>query len=293
VEADRGEAVTAGTLLASIDDGSAEQAYASARSAVNSAQTSLDVAQRQAERTEALVEGGALAERDLDLALAAVAQTRSQLDAAQAQFATAAERLENTSVRAPITGVVAARAVSIGDVVSPGAALFTVIDPSSMRLEAEVPSAALGELSVGTPVQFAVRGYPNQLFEGEVVAISPAADPVTRQIPITVSIPNPGNRLVAGLFAEGRIGTESAEGLVAPTSAVDLDAAAPTVLRLTGGRAEEVAVDIGIIDTETERVQFISGVEAGDTLLIGAARAITPGTPVRVESIGEAAPSGV
>ncbi|MGH7480509.1 MAG: efflux RND transporter periplasmic adaptor subunit, partial [Longimicrobiales bacterium] len=197
----------------------------------------------------------------------------------------------DTAVRAPIGGVVAERAISVGDVVAPGAALFTVIDPSSMRLEASVPSSALGELRLGTPVQFQVRGYPNQLFEGVVARVSPAADPVTRQIPVIVSIPNPGNRLVAGLFADGRIGIESAQALVAPTSAVDLDATSPSVLRLTGGRVEEVPIEIGIVDIETERVQILSGVAAGDTLLTGAARALTPGTPVRVERFGEVAPA--
>jgi hypothetical protein len=97
-----------------------------------------------------------------------------------------------------------------------------------------------------------------------------------------VSVPNPSSNLVAGLFADGRIATERRSGLTAPYSAVDLRSLKPTVLRLKSGVAERVEVTLGVRDEELERYELVSGVVAGDTLLIGAAQGITPGTAVRV-----------
>ena len=82
--------------------------------------------------------------------------------------------------------------------------MFRIIDPSSMRLEASVPSEDLSILRVGANVDFTVRGY-DRSFTGRIERIAPQADPTTRQVPIYVAIPNPGGRLVAGLFAEGRV----------------------------------------------------------------------------------------
>jgi multidrug efflux pump subunit AcrA (membrane-fusion protein) len=115
--------------------------------------------------------------------------------------------------------------------------------------------------------------------------INPTADPATGQVEITVSIPNAGGDLVAGLVAQGRVAAESVTGLVVDDDAVDRTATRPTVLRVENGIVARVPVQLGVYDEQGERVQITAGVMAGDTLLIGAARAITPGTPIQVAPI--------
>jgi membrane fusion protein (multidrug efflux system) len=281
VAVEEGETVRRGAVLGRIDAATLEDARRSAESAVKSAESRLDVARREAERTEQLVKAGALAQRDLEVAQSNVTAAEAALADARARLVTAGKQLGDTTLRAPFDGVVADRAVNTGDVVTTGTALFTIIDPSSMRLEAAVPSEALASLRVGAPVQFTVRGY-EQPFEGRIDRISPQADPNTRQVPIFVSVPNTGGQLVAGLFAEGRVVSESAEGLVVPLNAVNTTDGAPWVLRVSDGKAEKVTVVLGLRDTRTERVLVASGVNEGDTLLRGAAQGITPGTPVSV-----------
>ena len=139
--------------------------------------------------------------------------------------------------------------VNAGDIVTPGAELFTVVDPSSMRLEASVPSESLSELRVGAPVEFQVRGY-EQAFDGRLERIAPQTDAATRQLPIYVAIPNTGGRLVGGLFAEGRVVTQSATGLVVPVNAVNTTGPTPWVLRVVDGRAERVDVTLGLRDPQ-------------------------------------------
>jgi RND family efflux transporter MFP subunit len=280
VNAEEGQAVRKGALLGRIEARSLGDTRTSAQSAVRSAENQLDVARREVERAEQLVKAGALAQRDLDNARSGVSAAEAALADARARLASAETQLSDAIIRAPINGVVATRAVNAGDVVAPGTELFTIIDPSSMRLEAAVPSDDLQSLRAGAPVRFQVRGYAEPV-EGTIERIAPRADATTRQVPIYVAIPNAGGRFVAGLFAEGRVISESAEGLVVPSNAVNTAGDKPWVMRVTNGKAERVDVSIGLVDPRTEQLQIVSGVNEGDILLRGAAQGITPGTPVQ------------
>ncbi|MEX2662911.1 MAG: efflux RND transporter periplasmic adaptor subunit [Vicinamibacterales bacterium] len=281
VTVEEGQAVRKGALLGRIETATLDDMRQSAVSALKNAQSQLDVARREADRTAQLVAAGALAARDLEVARSNVTAAEAQVADARARLQSAQKQLGDTVLHAPIAGIVSDRPVNVGDVVSPGTALFTIIDPSSMRLEASVPSEALAALRVGAPVEFTVRGYETP-FEGRIDRISPQADPSTRQVPIFVSVGNPSGRLVAGLFAEGRVLSEAAEGLIVPLNAVNTSGDAAWVLRVNGGKAEKVAVTLGLRDPRTERVQIVSGVNEGDVLLRGAAQGITPGTAVNV-----------
>ncbi len=282
VTIEEGQAVRRGAVIARIEARPLQDALLSSQSAVRSAEQSLAVAEREAERTASLVKGGALAERDVEFARSAVAGSQAQLADARARLASVRQQLEDAVVTAPISGVVSGRPVNAGDVVSPGTPLATIIDLSEMWLEASVQSEALAALKPETPVDFQVRGYPGQTFEGHIERVSPSANPVTRQVAIFVHVPNTRGRLVAGLFAEGRVTSERREAIVVPATAIDTTGQRPRVLRLRDGKAERVPVEVGIRDDRTERVEILSGIAPGDVLLIGAARAVTPGTPVTV-----------
>ena len=278
------QAVQKGALLGRIETRTLEDAKQSASSAVRSAENQLSVARREAERTEKLVSAGALASRDLDVVQNTVTAAEAQVADARARLASADRALGDTVIRSPFQGIVSKRAVNAGDVVSSGTELFTIIDPSSMRLEASVPSDDLKALRVGATVEFTVRGY-DTLFQGRIERIAPQADATTRQVPIYVAIPNVGGRLVAGLFAEGRVVSQSASGIVIPSNAVNTtDSSMPWVLRVTDGKTERVNVKLGLRDPRTELVNVAAGLNEGDVLLRGASQGITPGTSVKVST---------
>jgi RND family efflux transporter MFP subunit len=282
VNVDQGMRVASGTSLAQIDDRTLRDAFLSARSGFTTAQNAAERARRDLERSERLAEAGAIAERDLEQARLSNTAAISQLADGQARLTMAQKQLDDAQIKAPFSGVVSMRSVSEGDVVSPGTALFSVVDPSIMRFEASVPAAQLSQVKVGAPVSFSVSGYPERRFTGKVARINPSVDPSTGQVRLVVSVPNVSSSLVAGLYTNGRIASERRTGMTAPYSAVDMRGLKPTVLRLKGGVAERVEVSLGVRDEEQERYEIVSGVASGDTLLIGAAQGITPGTAVRV-----------
>ena len=289
ISAEPGQRVGAGATLAQIEDDAVADAVLSARSVVAAAETSIELANREVERAGTLLAAGAIAEREAESARRQQDAARSQVAAARAQLASAQKQFAGTRVQAPFAGVVSDRQVSVGDVVAPGAPLFTVVDPSSMRYEASVPAERMGEVRVGAPVLFTVNGYPGRTFEGRVTRVNPVADPSTRQVRLIVSVPNQGGQLVGGLFAEGRVSAERRVALLAPAGALDERGVAPGVFRLRNGVVERVPVEVLLRDDGSERVALAGALAAGDTLLTGAAQGITPGTPVRVNQPGDAA----
>ncbi|MEO6526485.1 MAG: efflux RND transporter periplasmic adaptor subunit [Gemmatimonadaceae bacterium] len=282
--AEAGQRVTKGQALAQIEANVLRDQALSARSAVITAQSSYDIAKREVERNETLEKAGAIAARELERARNVLLSSQAQLATARAQLANVQQQLNKASVQAPFAGIVAERQVNAGDVVSPGNALFTVVDPGSMQLEASVPAEALSQVRVGMPVEFKVNGYPNRSFTGRITRVNPVADASTRQVHIIAAIPNAGNTLVGGLFAEGRVSSESRSAPTVPIAAVDERGLRPTVIRLRTGKIEKVEVALGIRDAAAESVEITSGLAPGDTVLLGAARGISPGTPVKVSA---------
>lgn len=283
--AEPGERVDAGQVLGRIDTAALQDTLQSARTAVTTARSQVALARREEERQRALVAAGIVARRESEIAAQQTVAARAQLAQAQAQLAQAQEQLGQTQITAPFAGVVSEKPVSAGDVVQPGTALYTIVDPSSLELEATVPTGQLAALRVGAPVTFTVNGLPGHTFEGQITRINPAVDPATRQVRIYAEIPNTEGELVAGLFAEGRIAAQAREGLTVPTDAIDRTMQRPVVLVVRDGKVRRIDVQIGLRDEQAQRVEIRRGVRAGEVVLVGAAQEIPPGTPVRLAPV--------
>ena len=285
--AEQGDRVSKGQALVNIDDSALREAELAARSSVTNAQNASDLAKRQVERNEALLKAGAIAERDLELVRNQYSAAEAQLANARSQLANAQKQLGKATIAAPFSGSVSARQVSAGDIVSTGAALYTIVNPETMRLEASVPADQLSAVRIGAPVDFSVNGYPNRKFTGHVARINPIADPTTRQVRIIVSLPNTNGALVGGLFADGHAASEVRTAPVVPISAVDERGLKAFVMLLKNGVVQKTDVELGIRDAATETVEVRGGVQAGDTLLLGAARGISEKTPVKVSATAD------
>jgi membrane fusion protein, multidrug efflux system len=282
-----GSPVRQGQELARIDDSGIRDAYLSAKSAVTTADNTVQIAEREAGRAETLAKAGAIAERQRDQARNQLIGAQAQAADARARLANAQKQLDKTVIRAPFAGVVSARTINAGDFVVPGNPAYTIINPSTMRLEASVTAEALSAVRLGAPVEFTVNGYGARRFAGRISSINPVVDPSTRQVRVIVTIPNQGGTLVSGLFAEGRVSAESRTSAVVPAAAVDERGVRPIVVRLKNGKVSQAEVVLGIRDASTEMVEIKSGLTPGDTVLLGAARGISAGTMVKVSAPGD------
>ncbi len=277
-----GAAVSAGQALARIDATVLTDQARSAASQLQSAEAAATVATRNAERAATLHGAGAIAQRDLEAARSQAIAADAMAADARSRLASARKQLANATIRAPFSGVVSERPASEGDVVQMGTPIVTVIDASALELAASVPASALGSLRRGAKVEFTVTGYPDRRFTGTIARVNPAVDPVTRQVRIYAEVPNGDRSLAAGVFAEGRVAFTQVRALTIPLSALDPQALTPSVKRLRGGVIEEVPVTLGLRDDVAERIEVKSGVQLGDTLLVGGAMGTPVGSVLRV-----------
>ena len=287
-----GQAVSAGMPLARIDDAILQDALLSAKSGLTQATVAAEQGTRELTRAKRLLAAGAIADRDAESAERANLAAQSQLADAKVRVATAEKNLRNAAVKAPFAGVVAERSVNPGDIVAPGAPLFTVIDPSTLRVDASVPTSALGDIRVGAPLLFTVNGSDRQI-EGRITRVNPMVDGQTKQVKVQASLPRGTTALVAGLFVQGRVAAQTRTGVLVPEKAVDQTGIVASVMRLKGGKVERVDVQLGLRDEGAELIETRSGLVAGDTVLLGAARGISIGTAVAVSAPKDAAPAPV
>ncbi|RKH65416.1 efflux RND transporter periplasmic adaptor subunit [Corallococcus aberystwythensis] len=287
VNAEQGQAVKEGEVLARVEERTLREQVLAASSTLRVARNALQVAKADEQRNQVLVKQGVITRRDFERTQLARTQAEGQLAEAQARLKLAQDQLARTKVTAPFNGVVSERQVNAGDIVQPGAPLFTVVDPATLRLEASVPAAQLGQVKVGTPVDFQVNGYADRAFKGEVERINPAVDPATGQVRIYVSIPNSEQTLLSGLFALGRVASQAKEALAVPVDALDTRQEPPTVQRISNGKVEQVAVTTGLRDDVAQTVEVRQGLKAGDVVLLGSARDLTHGTPVKLTAAPE------
>jgi RND family efflux transporter MFP subunit len=285
VKADQGQPVKRGALLARLDDVALQDQLIAARSAARVAGNAVRVAVAEEERNEKLAKAGVITQRDFERAQLARHQAQAQLAEAQSRLALAREQVGRTRIVAPFDGVVSERQVNAGDVVQPGSPLVTVLDPRSLELNASVPAEYAGRLKVGTPVDFRLQGDTEQTFSGKIERINPAVDPATGQVRIYVTIPNVEQSLLVGLFAQGRVASESQDALALPLAAVDQRTTPPSVLRVRDGKLERVSVTLGLRDDVAQQIEVRSGLQSGDVVVLGSAKELTEGTRVQVTQV--------
>ncbi len=282
VKVEQGQAVKRGELLARIDDAALQDQLIAARSTARVTGNALEVAKAEEERNAKLAESGVITQRDFDRVKLARQQAEAQLSEAQARLALTQDQLSRTRISAPFDGAVSERQANAGDVVAPGTPLVTVVDPTSLRLEAAVPAEYASKLQAGTPVDFRVAGYGQQGFTGKIERVNPVVDPATGQVRIYVAIPNSEQALLAGLFAQGRVASETREALAVPLSAVDQRGTSPSVLRVKDGKVERATVELGLRDEVAQQVEIRTGLQAGDVVVLGSAKDLAEGTRVQV-----------
>lgn len=284
---DRGSTVGEGAVLARIEAEGIRSQASGAASAVAAAEAQLSVAQRNLESARTLHGAGAMSDLEMRGAEAQYRAAQAQVAAARSQATGASEQAGRTVVRAPFAGQVSARPVNEGEAVNVGQTILTLVNSRFLELRGQVPVDQASSVSVGQPAEFALTAYPGRTFSGTVARVDPVADPGTRQVGVTLRLPNEDGALIAGMFATGRVTTGGgARAVVVPAAAVRT-AGEPHVLVVDGDSIVRRPVTLGARDEAAGVVAVHSGVAAGERVIVSPGT-VPAGTRVRLR---EAAPA--
>jgi RND family efflux transporter MFP subunit len=264
---ENGDAVKRGDLLVQLDDTAIRDALAAAEAASRAAANAHEQAKRQLDRMKTLRESGMASAQALDDAEVRNNNAQSDEEAAKTRVVAARQQMARTEVRAPFDGIVSERKVSAGDTAQVGKELLKVIDPNSLRFEALISAEDVGQVAAGQPVYFRVNGYGDAEFAGKVRRVNPAANPTTRQVEVLVDFTGDRQPKLAGLYAEGRVATQSRASLTIPASAIVRDGEKASAFRVKDNKLQKVPLTLADRDSRTGDYVLKAGLAEGDQVI--------------------------
>lgn len=240
-------------------------------------QIQLKLAEKTLARQRQLLAVNGISQQDVDNTANQVASDQADIDYYKAQ-------IEKTEIRAPFSGYVGLRNISVGAMVQPGTVITTLYQLDPLKLEFSVPEKYKDQLSVGDRVQFSVAQQGSKLFSGKVYAIDPGIDPMTRTSSMRAMVANPGGVLSPGAFANVHIDLKTIpDAVMIPTQALIPTTRDNQVILYKGGKATFVNVQTGI--RTKDKVQITDGVQVGDTVVIDGIMQARPGIPLKIMSL--------
>lgn len=207
------------------------------------------------------------------------AQQYQSLQAARARVVLARKALADTVVRAPFTGLVAERLVSVGDYVTRGMKVAVVVRINPLRAQLTVPEQFISAVAVGQPIAFEVDAYPGRQFAATIRYVSPTLQADRRALTVEAVVPNPKNELKPGLFATAKMQqSKPTPAILVPATAVRASAGASRVYVVKGDYVEERVVTVG--QSVDQSIEITSGLAVGDRVATANVTQLTDGSPV-------------
>ena len=265
---EEGDVVRAGQVLAEVD---ARELSAQLRSA----EANLELARSTADRSAVLF-------KDRVVTAAEHERDQAAFEAAKASVDALKLRLAYASVRAPVSGVVTDKRAEAGDVIGAQARLFTIADVSTLVVLVQVSELDITGLSVGQSARVTIDAFGATQFDGRIRRIFPAADSVSRMVPVEVALSGSSVRqLKPGYLARVTVRLGERPGvLLAPVSALVGSRDARAVYVVRAGKAERVPVRIG--QASGSMVEILEGLSVGDSVVVVGAEQVRDGAAVRI-----------
>lgn len=249
------------------------------------AQTTLDTAQKVVQAAQKQVQSR---QSNVDAA-------QQQVEAQKAVLLQTQQQQTNTVFTAPITGKVLQQFAEPGTTLQVGDRLLQLGNFETLMIALQISDLEIGSISLGQAVTVTLDAFPNQIIMGRISQISPVADPISRLVPVEISVPNEDERIGSGLLARVAIAPTSTDTIVIPTSALDVgekqDADAthqPTVFVLdTQTRSTVTAQTVERGEEGDRLVEIKSGLQPGDIIVTQSDEPLRDGQSVRLSILSQ------
>jgi membrane fusion protein (multidrug efflux system) len=249
---EEGGKVSAGQVLLRINDDDLQ-------AELRQVEANLNVARDDESRKEKLMAVNGISREAFDASAAVRIGLEAQADLLKA-------RVAKTVIRAPFSGSVGLRNVSMGSYIAPGTPIAQLRQLSPIKIDFAVPERNGRTMKNGTPIKFTLEGDAT-VHEGTVYAVEPGVDASSRTVRVRARTPNTDGTLVPGSFARVEVALERiADAISVPTESVIPDIQGQKVMVMRNGMVMSQRVEVGI--RLPRAVQLTSGVQAGDTVLV-------------------------
>jgi RND family efflux transporter MFP subunit len=275
-----GDFVKAGDIVARIDATEYLARAKQAQQQAESARAQVDIAKRSFDNNRSLVDKGFISKTALDASLSSLSAAEANHRAALAGVDVAQKSLDDTALRAPISGHIAQRLAQPGERVGVDARIVEIVDGSRLELEASLNAADSVHVRTGQTATVTVEGA-TQPVAAHVVRINPNAVAGSRAVLVYLALES-GAGLRQGLFAQGSLQTRVSRTLAVPLSAVRTDKPEPYVQLMDKGQVVHQSVAQGVRgDLDGQTLVAVQGLTEGTSVLVGSVGKLRAGTPVK------------
>ncbi len=275
-----GDMVKAGQVLARVDSTEYQARTRQAQQQAESAKAQVDIARRSFENNRKLVEQGFISQTALESSSASLAAAEASYRAAMAGVDVASKSLEDTVLRAPISGQVAQRLTQPGERVAIDGRVLEIVDLSRLEVEANIAAADSLGVKPGQSAKLVVEGSAQSL-QARVARINPSAVAGSRSVLVYLSLDKPEG-LRQGLFAQGALAVGVSRTLALPVSAIRTDKPQPYVQWVQDSKVAHQTVELGERgEANGMAMVSIKGIPEGTPVLAGAVGALRAGTAIK------------
>jgi membrane fusion protein (multidrug efflux system) len=214
-------------------------------------------------------------------------EAENNFKVAEASLQLAEAKLAKMDIRAPFSGIIGLRSVSVGDYVKEGADLVNLESIDPLKVDFRVPEVYMRQVQVGQPLQVQLDALPGRTFEGKVFAVNPLVDAAGRAVVIRAMVRNPDTSLRPGMFTRVRLITRDAQdAMVLPEQALVPQGDQQFVYRIIDGKAVRTKVELG--QRRDAMVEILNGVAKGDLVVTAGQLKLRDGAPVSVAGVASA-----
>jgi RND family efflux transporter MFP subunit len=284
ISVDEGGSVAAGAVVIEIDPERRRLELAAGRAQLAQAQANYEKERRNTERIRKLRTQNVASDQQLEEAETALSLARSRVDAQRAALGVSERALADASVTAPFAGMIARRAVQLGEFVQPGKPLVELVALDPLEVVFSLTELDTERVRPDQRIDVTVGAFPDRVFHGVVKFISPTVDPATRTLRIKAEIDNDEGHLRPGLFARVSLGVSPRSGVVMVPEEALIQRSEGAVLFKIGAddRVKRVAVATGVHDAG--RVEVRGDVAPGDRVVRRGQGGLVDGAAVAVRS---------
>jgi len=286
VRVDVGDHVEQGALLALVDTDQLQSTLGAREATLEAREAQRRLAQTTLDRARRLGTAGISSEASLLSAEADLLNLDAQVRALQADVADAQRALEDSHIVAPFDGAILSRSVEPGQSVAVGAAMFEMVDPDTMEIDALVPASRIAEVRIGQGARIRIEGLSGDELQATVARIAPGTVEGTRAVRVFLSLGEGTPALRSGMFATGEIELERFPDVIAlPAGALRRDGEGAFVLKAESGRVLRQDVTEGARFPEVDLVEIRSGVREGDVVVTAPLPDLRPDTAVTIADL--------
>ncbi len=286
---DEGQQVEAGAELLQFDASERRADLEAALAAIAQAEAQRAETAQRLERARQLRQTGAGTEAQVADLTATVRTAESAIVAAQARARAAEARLQEMSIRAPFSGRIGVRQVSLGALVEPRTPIATLDDLSRIRLDFQVPETLVGRVAIDSPIKARSIAFRDREFDGRVAIVDTRIDQVTRSVRLTAIIDNADLALRPGMFMNVSLVVASRpDAILVPEEAIVGEGPRQVVFTVREGRVERRVIEMG--QRQEGRVEVLSGVQPGEQVIVRGIQRVRAGMQVTARPLGAGGP---